>query len=81
MFFYSRIIIQFNVLLFYPFAVSHSEKFVYLVSFCLIAHLHSALIPGSNPGGGSDPSCRISLTCVYTVILLKEQTLQAGKNE
>ena len=43
--------------------------------------LHSAPIPGSNPGGGSDPSCGVSLTHVYTVIPLTEQTPQAGQNE
>ena len=36
---------------------------------------------GQTQGGGSDPSCRISLTCVYTVILLTEQTPQEGQNE
>ena len=46
-----------------------------------IPRLHSAPIPGSNTGGGSDPSCGVSLTRVYTVILLKEQTPQAGQNE
>ena len=47
----------------------------------IIPHLHSAPIPGSNPGGGSDPSCGVSLTRVYTVIPLKEQTPQVGQNE
>ena len=46
-----------------------------------LPRLHSAPIPGSNPGGGSDPSCGVSLTRVYTVIPLKEQTPQAGQIE
>ena len=46
-----------------------------------LPRLHSAPIPGSNPGGGSDQSCGVSLTRFYTVIPLKEQTPQAGQIE
>ena len=54
------------------------------INLCIlhILCLHSAPIPGWNLGGGSDPSCRVSLTRVYTVIiLLMEQTPQEGQNE
>ena len=44
-----------------------------------IPRLHSTPILGSNPGGGSDPSYGVSLTRVYTVILLTEQTPQVGQ--
>ena len=46
-----------------------------------LLRLHSAPIPGSNPGDGSDPSCGVSLTRVYTVIPLMEQTPQVGQDE
>ena len=57
-----------------------------VVDYYHVYTLHSAPIPGSTPPpppppGQSDPSCRVSLTGVYTVILLKDQTPQEGQNE